>query len=186
MHFWQTHIRADWVWRGRPVSVRSSPLRQFRDQAPRSSWKKDNIWMFTIFLNMLIWNEVTSLVDMLYQNYHTSTQRFCSGQIYNLSFQKKTLTLSLRDSWRCWSWFQRFPPPPRCWASAWTKSPAGREQSGNRQYSSSLELQDAKRIQNHLRRKELTMPPRQEKVPIIKRGMILLIAPWIHLMDVAQ
>ena len=149
--------------------------------------EKDNIWMFTIFLDMLIWNKVTSLVDMPYQNYHTLTQRFCrQGTDIQFVFPKKSPTLSSRDSWRCWSWFQRFPPPPRCWASAWTKSPAGREQSGNRQYSSSLELQDAKRIQNHLRRKELTMPPRQEKVPIIKRGMILLIAPWIHLMDVAQ
>ena len=39
--------------------------------------EKDNIWMFTIFLDMLIWNKVTSLVDVLYQNYHTLTQRFC-------------------------------------------------------------------------------------------------------------
>ena len=39
--------------------------------------EKYNIWMFTIFLDMLIWNKVTSLVDVLYQNYHTLTQRFC-------------------------------------------------------------------------------------------------------------
>ena len=99
--------------------------------------EKYNIWMFTIFLDMLIWNKVTSLVDMPYQNYHTLTQRFCrQGTDIQFVFPKKSPTLSSRDSWRCWSWFQRFPPPPMCWASAWTKSPAGREQSGNRQYSS--------------------------------------------------
>ena len=144
--------------------------------------EKYNIWMFTIFLDMLIWNKVTSLVDMLYQNYHALTQRFCRGQIYNLSFQKKN-------------------PPPWVWGTAEDVEVGSKgfpllqgvgqvlEQS-LRQEESSLSIdnivQDAKRIQNRLKRKELTMPPRQEKVPIIKRGMILLIAPWIHLMDVAQ
>ena len=32
--------------------------------------------------------------------------------------------------------------------------------------------------------KVLTMPPRHEKVPIISRGMILLIAPWLKKVDV--
>ena len=84
-------------------------------------------------------------------------------------------TLNWRDSWRCWNWFQKSLPPPGCLASAWITSQAGRERSEKVQLGFQTNLFQMKKWRIE---EVLTMPPRQEKVPIINRGMILFIAPW--------
>ena len=179
-------LRADWVERGQLVWERSSPPRPLLARAPHNSWKSSCIDTFGNSLfslgPALTWMSVklkgvaqgTSLVTYIYMGttlYETT--------LYETHYPVEMQMCS----------FPAFVPP---WIGGTTEDvEVGAEglpllqgvgkvlEQCLRQEQSGLEKVGFKTEKWKQNRKVLTMPPRHEKVPIIRRGMILLIAPWL-------